>query len=72
MLANILIALTGVGLAALLGRAVIVALCGDKKNTHTFNKYAFFGETTSEALSRKVEKSLDAEIEVLRKTSAPA
>jgi TPR repeat protein len=72
MLANILIALTGVGLAALLGRAVIVALFSDKKNTNTFNKYAFFGETTSEALSRKVEKSLDAEIEVLRKTPAPA
>lgn len=72
VLANILIALTGVGLVALLGRAVIVALFSEKKNANTFNKYAFFGETASEALSRNVEKSLDAEVEVLRKAPAAA
>lgn len=56
---NVLLALTGVGLAALLVKAIVVLTSSHEDNTHVFNKFGFWARTHSEALSNKVEHELD-------------
>jgi hypothetical protein len=56
---NILLAITGVGLAALLVKSLIVLTSSHEDNTHLFNKFGFWGRTHSEILSYTVEQELE-------------
>lgn len=71
LLANILIALTGVGIVALMVRALVVKIV-DKKESPFFNKYAFFGKTHLEQLADKASVAIEGINDTKPFTAVPA